>query len=892
MRMQQESISRREPKAALMLRLVLAMLMLTLVPACGRRSLQLPLGGPYTAVTWGANQLAELGEGTLSDSTVAVTGPSSESFVEVAAGDFHVLALNLDGTVTAWGSNDRGALGANLPKSYSGPVQVVVAGGVPLSGIIAIDAGVAHSVALRNDGTVFTWGANNYGQLGWDTMSAPKFFAAPVPGVSNVTQIAAGSDHTLACLSDGTVVAWGKNTVGELGVDSFTTQELPTSVHAPGGIGILSGVISVFAGRFQSFALLQGGGLLAWGSNNTAQLGLNDTTNRKLPTPVPGLPAITEVASGLNHTVALDAGSAVWSWGLNDDGQLGNGSNSSTLFPIQVSNAAGTGFLSGVASVSSGWYHSAARLQDGTVLTWGDNDFAALGDGSRTDRLRPVPLVDGSGQTVSGVVALFSGAHSNVVLSSRLTFSLRYPIEGDNQVSTRPYLSWDRVSNAATYRVQVSTAADFSSIVIDQAGLTVPRLLCPIELMPGTTYFWKASALDAGGQDVVAPTASRMFVPAAAGRMLAYGSDFYGQLGNGSGPESFVPVDVLQAEAPDVALAGAVQMAAGRDHSLALMADGTVRAWGKAGTLGNGSGSASELPVTVQNPDTSPLTNVTQVSAGDRTSLALLANGSVRTWGYSHQGGAPTNYAVDVNDVSGPLAGVAGVACGTNHSAAWMSDGTVRTWGWNTFGQLGDGTNNSSDMPVTVQLSPGAPLTGVIQVVCGDYHCLALRNDGTVWGWGRQQDQTGLDTPTPTIVQGLGGVGTLNSVRWIATTTPNGSDWHALAVLQNDTAVAWGINDYGEFGIGTEGTSAVIPIPAPVVDEFGQILQGIQSMAAGEYRSVAVMKDGTARVWGLQPSTRPAFSQVAYAMMVLDRFGVPVTGVGQAAASRHVLLRR
>ena len=882
------------PKSAA--RLLGALLVAAMVPACGGSSRSATIQQPvYPVLAWGRNDFGQLGDETTADSTVAITATSSRSFRAIAAGEYHVLALDQNGRVTAWGSNLRGQLGGNISTETSSPVMVVTGSGTPLDNIIAIAAGSDHSVALRAGGTVYAWGANNHGQLGDGGIVAARNFAIPVAGLTDVVRIAAGTDHTLALRTDGTVMAWGNNSFAQLGRDHFGPGTTPQQVLAPGGVGFLSGVVELFAGRFHSFAVIQAGGLLGWGVNNTGQLGLNDTLVRKLPTVVAGLPPISSVSGGLNHTSAVDSLGQVWSWGDNGEGQLGSGSLSPSLVPIQVSNASGTGFLGDAISVSSGRHHSVACLRNGAVVSWGDNESGQLGDGSRIDRVRPVPTIDGGGGSVLGAAAVTAGSRFTVALGTPPRFSLRIPGNGNDDVPQRPFLSWDWVSTAATYRVEVSSAPDFSIVVLDLTGLMTPKLICPVALLPSTTYYWRARALTSAGQDAASITDIWTFTTAPAGRILGFGSDFNEQLGNGSAPPELWPVQVLASESPIAVFFGATKVAAGGEHSIALMPNGTVRAWGAPGKVGNGA-SGSNLPVIVEKFDGSTLSTVVDVTAGYQTSLALLSDGTLRTWGRdlqqpggANQGGSNNDRAVAVVESGGtPLAAVQGVACGAFHAAALMMDGTVRTWGANVFGQLGDGTNTGSQFPITVLLSPGTPLTGVVQVVCGDDHVLALRNDGTVWGWGRQQGSSGVDTPTPIPVKGMRGLGTLTGVQQITTTTPS-SEWHALALLQSGNAVAWGHNASGALGNGTAGSSSFIPVP--VVDEGGAMLQGIQSLRAGHERSLAVMSDGGVRAWGSNPPIRQRLQVPIYAAAVaVDRYGVPLTGVKDASAAAHILL--
>jgi alpha-tubulin suppressor-like RCC1 family protein len=178
-------------------------------------------------------------------------GPGS-GVIAVVAGSNHSLALKSDGTVLAWGSNASGQLGDGTAVSRSSPIQVNGLG--PGSGVVAIAAGMDHSLALKSDGTVLAWGGNSSGQLG-DGTTSPRPSPVQVSGLgpaSSVISIAVGlGSHSLALKSDGSVVAWGANSSGQVGDGTTTTRVIPVQVS---GLGSGSGVVGITAGGSDSFA--------------------------------------------------------------------------------------------------------------------------------------------------------------------------------------------------------------------------------------------------------------------------------------------------------------------------------------------------------------------------------------------------------------------------------------------------------------------------------------------------------------------------------------------------------------------------------------------------------------------------------------------------------------
>jgi hypothetical protein len=267
----------------------------------------------------------------------------------------------------AWGDNSAGELGDGTLRGSGVPVGVA-----GLSGIQAIAAGGRHDLALLSNGTVMAWGDDTFGQLGNGVASANGDSEAPaaVGGLSGVTAVAAGEEHSLALLSNGTVLAWGDNAEGQLGDGSTTSSAVPVAVTG------LTGVEAIAAGSLFSLALLSNGTVMSWGSNIEGQLGDDSLTNSDVPVPVQGLTGVTAISAGGRFALALLSNGTVMSWGDNSNDQLGDGMDVSvqslSTVPVPVVD------ITGVQAVSAGFQHAAALLSDGTVMDWGDNSFFQL----------------------------------------------------------------------------------------------------------------------------------------------------------------------------------------------------------------------------------------------------------------------------------------------------------------------------------------------------------------------------------------------------------------------------------------------------------------------------------------------------------------------------------
>ena len=319
---------------------------------------------------WGNNSYGQLGDGTTTGKSSPVQVSGLTGITAIAAGWGHTVALKNDGTVWAWGDNHFGQLGDNTttrrltPVQISGltdfPVQKNGVTGVQISGltsITAIAAGAFHTFALSNDGTVWAWGRNDYGQLGfgiyslsleWGNPNTPE--KSPVKSIqlTDVKAIAAGRLHTVVLKNDGTVWAFGLNDYGQLGLELSYQSLHPEEVSG------LTDVKAIAAGDYHTFALKNDGTVWAWGRNDYGQLGDGTTTKRKTPVHLSNLTDVKAIAAGSIDTFALKNDGTVWAWGNNSNGRLGDGTTTQRLSSVQVSG------LTDITAIASGYYHAFA----------------------------------------------------------------------------------------------------------------------------------------------------------------------------------------------------------------------------------------------------------------------------------------------------------------------------------------------------------------------------------------------------------------------------------------------------------------------------------------------------------------------------------------------------
>ncbi len=382
----------------------------------GRHTIALKADGTVWAC--GLNNYGQLGDGTNTsrNTPVQVVGPDSAGFltdiIAIAGGWAHTIVLKNDGTVWAFGWNSKGQLGDGTTASSSTPVQVRGEGGVGfLTDIIAIAAGGGydggHTVALKSDGTVWTYGWNNRGQLG-DGTTTERHTPVQVHGeddvgfLTDIIAIAAGYRHTVALKSDRTVWAYGLNYFGQLGDGTGTDRHTPVQTHGEGDIGFLTDIIAIAAGYSHTVALKSDGTVWAYGRNYFGQLGDGTTATtppfgRATPVQVHGegdVGFLTDIiaiaAGGDGHTVALKSDGTVWTFGYNGWGQLGDNTSTDSHTPVQVHGEGDIGNIEDMSAIAAGRYHTISLRTDGTVWTFGRNTEGQLGDGTWTDSWTPV----------------------------------------------------------------------------------------------------------------------------------------------------------------------------------------------------------------------------------------------------------------------------------------------------------------------------------------------------------------------------------------------------------------------------------------------------------------------------------------------------------------------
>jgi len=698
-----------------------------------------------------------------------------------------------------------GGSGLAVVESAPGPALA----GPPLP---VVTTGGYHSCALMPDQTVWCWGENITGELG-DGTNTDSLIPVKVPGLAPAIDVAAGEYHTCAVSATNQAWCWGSNAYGELG-NGTTSQDSTTPVLAAG-----FSAASVSAGHEFSCAVSVLHFVRCWGDNNYGELGDGTTSDSSKPVVVKNISNVIEVAAGYYHACALEANGTLWCWGDDGNGELGNGTSGGISdVPVQVP-------MQNVTQVSAGNSDTCAIGNEaGHLLCWGWNIDGELGNGTFADADTPVP-VGTTSTPLTGVQQVSVGGGSTCV-----------------------------IADAPGPTAMCWGGNDHGKL---GDGTTVPSRPLPAPVFGLTT----TSAGTPSGVSQIAAGEQHACVVMTTSQIQCWGDGYYGQLGTGARVDRHIPAVVIGLPGPagsvysvtaggatSCAVTGALDAFCWGDYVrgganppkpqttaaqvLGLLAGGVsevsagdfdgcvlvrtgglgtaVRCWGdnENGQLGNGVsniGTDATKPVTVKNLSAS----VTALSTGNATNCVLQHNSGAWCWGYNGYGqlgdGTTTSSDVPVA-VKGLPGNLAQISVGFEHDCALLFDGTVRCWGSNSHGQLGDGSTSDSKTPVTV-----TGLGGVVQIAVSDSLSCALRSAGDVWCWGADnfgelgdgKSGSSNDSKVPVQVISLPG----------AATSIADSDETVCATMVGELVDCWGDNSVGELGTGSVGLPAMDSAP-------------------------------------------------------------------------------
>ena len=293
----------------------------------------------------------------------------------VAAGRSHTLALQDNGTVWSWGRNNWAQLGDGTATDRYLPVHLTTP-----TNVVGLAAGDAHSLALTATGTLWAWGANGVGQLGSGTVQF-RYTPAQVSNLADVVAVAAGADHSIALKADGTVWAWGRNTAGQLGDGTTVNRTLPKRVTG------VPAAAAVAASAWRSLVVDIEGALWVFGDGVST----------------PARVATGPVVAAAGGMFGITAAGQIWAWGNNSRGRLGDGTVVDRVLPVLLPT------IDGVAQLATGGGHAIAVRSDGSVWSWGGDDRGQLGQGTAACPATSHTFFDGQYSATPAPVAGLAG---------------------------------------------------------------------------------------------------------------------------------------------------------------------------------------------------------------------------------------------------------------------------------------------------------------------------------------------------------------------------------------------------------------------------------------------------------------------------------------------------
>jgi uncharacterized repeat protein (TIGR02543 family) len=382
--------------------------------------------------------------------------------------------------------------------------------------ITQVSLGWSHSSALTSEGRIFTWGNNDYGQLG-DGTTTNRTTPTEITSQFNlhagesIIQVSLGIFHSSAITSEGRIFTWGNNGYGQLG-DGTTNNNrtTPTEITSQFNLPAGESIIIVSLSFDHSSALTSEGRIFTWGNNFYGQLGDGTTTNRTTPTEITSQfnlyagETIIQVSLGYSDSSALTSQGRIFTWGINNSGQLGDGTTTNRTTPTEITSQFNLHAGESIIQASLGWGHSSALTSEGRIFTWGNNFYGQLGAGTTTNRNTPTEITSHfnihTGETIIQVsLGIF---HSSAITS-------------EGRIFTWGYNGFGQLGDGTTTDRAIPT--EITSQFNLHIGETIMQVLFKS---------YHSSALSSEG------------------RILMWGNNGYGQLGDGTYYSRLTPVMV------------------------------------------------------------------------------------------------------------------------------------------------------------------------------------------------------------------------------------------------------------------------------------------------------------------------------------------------------------
>lgn len=333
------------------------------------------------AACWGSNQAGSLGNGVPFSGATPQLVRAPEPLVSVTTGWFHSCGLTAEGVAYCWGRNLSGQLGLGAPDGVAHRRAEAVLTDVRFT---RLDGGARHTCGLSTEGTILCWGSDFLGQLGTGgvhTFCGPEACAVvptPVSGAIAFAAVSAGSEHTCGVSTAGDAYCWGLNEGGQLGDGTIVDRSVPTRVAGDIRFRTIS------ASGLHTCAVSEDLRGYCWGVNADGRLGTGDALEHESPHPIVGDLEVVAVSAGEQHACALATDGGLWCWGFNGWGQLGVPSVQASGVPLRAQGPTFT-------AIDAGFEHHCGIGTSGVLYCWGRNNNGQLGM-QGPSRASPTPV--------------------------------------------------------------------------------------------------------------------------------------------------------------------------------------------------------------------------------------------------------------------------------------------------------------------------------------------------------------------------------------------------------------------------------------------------------------------------------------------------------------------
>jgi alpha-tubulin suppressor-like RCC1 family protein len=669
-----------------------------------------------------------------------------------------------------------------------------------------VATGSNHTLAVNDDGTLWAWGENSNGQLGTGTTNDTSS-PIQIGSDTNWHHVGATFNRSFGIKSDGTLWAWGQNNGGTLG-DGTTTDRL-----SPVQIGTDTDWLTVSPSATHTIALKTDGTMWAWGSDTWGQLGTGNSSSL-VPVQMGSDSNWVDIATAPDTSFGIKSDGTMWSWGYGTP----SGSLLGYTTPSEVnSNPQQIGTDSDWEHVEAGFVHLIARKSDGSIYGWGTNTRGQLGNGTGNGVTPPTQIgtdTDWSMIRTGDYVSYGIKDNGSLYGWGFNNFGQISPFVSDNTLNVPTLLSsdsdWSTIRGGTFHTVAQKSDGTvwlFGNNYLGQLG--VDTFYGDIPNPVNVSITGSANSISAGAWQSGFTTTDNN---------LAY----FG-FTNFFNPFFASNLDDTNTPTPINGDVNWQSISCGRNYNSAIKTDGTLWLWG----IGVSSSQQAMTPYVI-NADT----NWSRVYAGAGLTFAIK-DGSLWAWGSGYIGNGAVETVADPVQVGTDTNWVK-VSHGTggNHIIGLQADGTIWSWGNNTEGTLGNGTMFTNELEPTMIGTD----TDWIDVATGNNHSLALKSDGTLWGWGKNNfNQLNISSFRSLVPVQIG-----NANNWVVIADTMGD--FSLGIQSDGTLWAWGDNEHGQAGVGTFSNVSTITQVGSDSDWF--------DIVGGLRHSVARKFNGEVWSWG------------------------------------------